>query len=406
MKNQPLLIVCLISLLLCLYSCGMNEKDDWEIFNQFEPLEWSDDYVFSSTNNPYSILVWDGKSGKLVHTYSLLREDINRNLDIEYMKVSGHSVWIIAVGKTRNLIQLDVDTGKMNYKHTGFKLGLYGLASVQKEEDGKGTLWVNSCGYPYKGMEFACFDYDGNMLENFTVVHEDIAYSEINVSYIDGTYYMAASKFNDFFNQKGEQKGFTLINLSEKTTEDISYSTIFPENFLNQELSMPENERFISSLIIHNAGDKYILLVTCANSLHDISYRMLYEVKSFSPFAIEYLNIKKNNKRFFSIQSKNGKIYATGRPIYDDFNGLEVAVYDENGGEEERVIRLPDGNQNYCHITEDATWFSKDTWGYIYDSQGAISDWDRKGCPEIYKLIHSTGNIYKYSEDGTQVLIK
>ena len=51
---------------------------------------------------------------------------------------------------------------------------------------------------------------------------------------------MAASKFNYFFNQEGEQKGFTLINLSEKTAEDISYSTIFPEGFLNQELSMPE----------------------------------------------------------------------------------------------------------------------------------------------------------------------
>ena len=109
-------------------------------------------------------------------------------------------------------------------------------------------------------------------------------------------------------------------------------------------------------------------------------------------------------------------IYSTmvGKKVVSDTTQLPTfiatdtdgAVYDENGGEEERVIRLPDGNQNYCHITEDETWFSKDTWGYIYDSQGAISDWDRKGQPEIYKLIHSTGNIYKYSEDGTQVLIK
>lgn len=400
---KPHLFLLLQLLMLCLLSCCMNIPDDSEIFTAFEPVEWSDDFVFAGTNSPQSVQIWNRKTRSLVHTYSLIKDDKGRFLDIYDMQVLDRSVWLVCKGKRYNLLRIDVESGKADFKRLGFIPEQ--IAAVPKEEDGRGTLWVNSFGYPGKGMDFAYFDSDGSCIEEFNLPHKDIMGSDINVSYINGNYYMTACQFSRFHNTDKEQEGFYVLNLSEKKSIPVEYLSVFPKGFLTNEVAFEPGLDFISRLQIFKVGDKKIVDTTCTGPGDtDIAHRILFMLKSIEPFEIEYMNINWNMKREFSFSYGNGKYYTAGKLIHsaDDFYGLEISVYDEKGGEEEKCFRLPRGNQIYCQSDDDETWFSKNTWALIEST----ASWDKSDTPEIYRLVHSTGEVFKYSQDGTETAIR
>ena len=74
MKSLLKIILILLQYLFFI-SCEMDPaystKLDSYYFNKMQPLEWKDNYVFTATNTPQQIQVWDGDKGKLVHTYSV-----------------------------------------------------------------------------------------------------------------------------------------------------------------------------------------------------------------------------------------------------------------------------------------------------------------------------------------------
>ncbi len=92
-----------IAVLVSLSSCGVQDlKPDREIFGNFEPLEWSDDYVFAATNYPQSIQVWNKETGKLVRNYYLTTDpswktEYRRSLWIYDMVAMGQNLWILHV---------------------------------------------------------------------------------------------------------------------------------------------------------------------------------------------------------------------------------------------------------------------------------------------------------------------
>ena len=119
MKSQK--FIFLFMALLSFSSCIINVDNipDSEVFKSFEPLEWSDDYVFLPTDLPQQIQVWNSKTKKLVYTYELLKEmkvygkSFERALSINDMVVIDKDIWLSGTGVNNNLLKINVPTGQV-----------------------------------------------------------------------------------------------------------------------------------------------------------------------------------------------------------------------------------------------------------------------------------------------------
>ena len=238
-------------------SCEMDPaystKPDSYYFNKMQPLEWNDNYVFTATNTPQQIQVWDGEKGKLVHTYSLSTDvtkwgqGTERALDILDMAVINKSVWIICSGKQRNLIKLDVETGEMKYIELDCSvLYLKGLVSGNK---GNGCVVVATRTAPKVGIAIRILDLEGNVLNKYNVKHEDIDVVDIKgMRYINDEYILTMSKFNEFNYIENEQKGFSLLKLKENEEyfiEEISFDKVLSNSFVTNNV-IQQSAEFIT----------------------------------------------------------------------------------------------------------------------------------------------------------------
>ena len=98
--NIVLSLVTFLLLFFCSFSCRQEIEDDEDVFKSFEPLEWSDDYVFAATNTPHSIQVWNSKTNKLVRVYDFYDlNDGNRYFDIMYADYLDKAIWFVGCRK-------------------------------------------------------------------------------------------------------------------------------------------------------------------------------------------------------------------------------------------------------------------------------------------------------------------
>lgn len=414
MKSLLKIILILLQYLFFI-SCEMDPaystKSDSYYFNKMQPLEWNDNYVFTATNTPQQIQVWDGEKGKLVHTYSLSTDvtkwgqGTERALDILDMAVINKSVWIICSGKQRNLIKLDVETGEMKYIELDCSvLYLKGLVSGNK---GNGCVVVATRTAPKVGIAIRILDLEGNVLNKYNVKHEDIDVVDIKgMRYINDEYILTMSKFNEFNYIENEQKGFSLLKLKENEEyfiEEISFDKVLSNSFVTNNV-IQQSAEFITVFEMEDYVNDYdtiyvelslIDMYNCQRFLFEYDYQL----NEFVYKDICYN--KKDSRTMYSVVKNKDFIFITGNSSYEGYNGLETGLYPAAGGEQQKRVRLPNANQLYCTMKEDCAWFSKD----LYTQDAVTLKWDKSNTPQIYKLDYKEQQVYQYNADGAYTIL-
>lgn len=414
MKSLLKIILILLQYLFFI-SCEMDPaystKPDSYYFNKMQPLEWNDNYVFTATNTPQQIQVWDGEKGKLVHTYSLSTDvtkwgqGTERALDILDMTVINKSVWIICSGKQRNLIKLDVETGEMKYIELDCSvLYLKGLVSGNK---GNGCVVVATRTAPKVGIAIRILDLEGNVLNKYNVKHEDIDVVDIKgMRYINDEYILTMSKFNEFNYIENEQKGFSILKLKENEEyfiEEISFDKVLSNSFVTNNV-IQQSAEFITVFEMEDYVNDYdtiyvelslIDMYNCQRFLFEYDYQL----NEFVYKDICYN--KKDSRTMYSVAKNKDFIFITGNSSYEGYNGLETGLYLSTGGEQQKRVRLPNANQLYCTMKEDCTWFSKN----LYTQDPITLKWNKSNKPQIYKLDYKDQQVYQYSADGSYTIL-
>lgn len=265
MKN--LKVIASLLCLLVFSSCIINVDaiPDSDIFKGFDPLEWSDDYVFLPTDNPQQIQVWDTKTKRLVYTYNLLKEmttlgtDWKRALSVDDMLVINEDIWLLGTGVNCNLIKINVPTGKVEYVLKGVQL--VSIAADTKWENNEGCLFGMALPYPNSGMTVYKFSLDGKLLEKKKIFDEDLYMTSLStIQYINNQYYLLGSKYEDFYLEVQNQKGIKIINLSKDDNyiNNIEYEKLFPENFLKDNLKIVPDSFMINFHAFYNMEEDYL----------------------------------------------------------------------------------------------------------------------------------------------------
>ena len=234
--------------------------------------------------------MWDSKSKKLVKAYKFYKEnDEHEYMDIMQMVYLEKSLWFLGTRKEQNLIQFDLESGKLDYKKIGFCPSE--ICSIPKEVDGVGTVWAVSYGQ----------------------------------------------------NSGEAQDILSLINLTEKKVLPIDFFTFYKPDFIAEELNLNGKFPFMGNISIYDSDEMKIVSAFCTCT--KCSSRQLYKLNSIEPFDVSYLGIKWNYRCLSNIISNNEHIIVTGNPLVAGFDGLEAGVYSVNGGAQQKYAKLPDGNQ-------------------------------------------------------------
>ena len=392
-----LLIVNLFLLLGC-SSCVFEDKTpDNQVFTSFEPLEWSDNYIFAATNYPPSIQVWDKESCKLIKNYSLVKNYKNnyRELFIWDMEVLGHSVWFTASGYQKNTIRFDIETGRLNYIQLDCK-----PEYIEIDED-NGKVFLSTISAKHVGLAIRELDIQGNVINKYDIKHDDIDIINIaGLRNINGKYYFTASKDDDYIKENADEVGYRCLCLEESnySVEELN------KNILIKGLDISLNEYMSCFQIIQSYSNTAPIFAELSIIGSGYCCRNLYRINSFEPFDAEYTGIKydgESARAMFSVTEKDESIYWTGRLLYGDISGLECARYLKEGGEEISSVKMPEGNQLYCARFEDCTWFSRD----VYTQDDETLEWDKTGEPKIYKVDFINNKVLLYNSDGTYEVV-
>ena len=149
----------------CELSPAYSKKPDSYFFNKMEPLEWSEDYVFAATLYPQQIQVWNSKTNKLVHKYSLHTDEskwgkgTERALDVKDMTVLNGVIWFIGSGLQRSLIRLDCKTGEMRYVELDMKPS--GVVAIPEGNSGNGMIVTSTYADSRIGVAVRFLDTEG-----------------------------------------------------------------------------------------------------------------------------------------------------------------------------------------------------------------------------------------------------
>ena len=412
-KRIPQILILIQSLMFL--SCEMDpaysSHPDSYYFNKMQPLEWNDNFIFTATNTPQQIQVWDGEKGKLIHTYSLSTDvtkwgqGTERALDILDMAVIDKSVWIICSGKQRNLIKLDVETGEMKYIELDCKPSE--LEYLSEANNGNGVIMVSTYSDSRVGMAIRFLDRKGNVIQS-----NNIKYSGINIFSIkdcifdNGVYYLFGAK-DSYFTEE-DNDGFKVISINENdnySIADISTDKIFSDKFFVNELNRDIKIYFASFMPIQTYNKCKYSIVNVTDKSSDYFVRLLYKVNSLENFDTSYTGIKydeEDARSIYSLEEYNDNVFITGRILYsDNYNGLETGLYPAAGGEQQKRVRLENANQLYCTMKEDCAWFSKN----LYTQDPITLKWNKSNKPQIYKLDYKDQQVYQYNADGTYTVL-
>ena len=415
MKSLLKIILILLQYLFFI-SCEMDPaystKPDSYYFNKMQPLEWKDNYVFTATNTPQQIQVWDGEKGKLIHTYSLSTdvtkwgEGTQRALDILDMEVINKSVWIICSGKQRNLIKLDVETGEMKYIELDCSV-LY-LKGIVSGNRGNGCVVVATRTDSRVGMGIRILDLQGNVIEKYDIKQDDLDIVNLRgMRYINDEYIMTVYKFSELNYTDKNQKGYWILKLKENGEyffEEVLFEKVLSESFMSKNV-IQETSEFITAFTMEdyvNNHDKIFVglsivdMYNCQRFLFEYDYQL-------SEFIYKDICYKKEDGRAIYSVGENGEyIFITGRVLHDGiYNGLETGLYPSAGGEQQKRVRLPNANQLYCTMKEDCAWFSKN----LYTQDAVTLKWDKSNTPQIYKLDYKEQQVYQYNADGSYTIL-
>ena len=408
MKSQK--FIFLFMALLSFSSCiiYVDNIPDSEVFKSFEPLEWSDDYVFLPTDLPQQIQVWNSKTKKLVYTYELLKEmkvygkSFERALSINDMVVIDKDIWLSGTGVNNNLLKINVPTGQVKYINQ--KDYIYSMSINKSWENCSGCLWgMNYC-QPNDGFSIWQYDLNGNFLSEKKIKYKGLCISPLKlINYIDDGYYILGSfdwGINNYRTNKEEY--FKIIKINENVVNSFPLNIILTEEVLN-DLKYNFNDFSCSLTPFKTSNNEYLELGLIGDTNENIySARFLFKITNWtsSNIEVEYtgINYQDEESRVICTVSENEEnIFLTGRVLYgNNFTGLETGVYSKATGKELYRMRMENSNQLHCEIKDDKTWFPQDV---NLQDQNLKRYSIPKGC---YMLDHKTGKTYWYDENGNE----
>ena len=421
MKKQFFLIniFFLLIFMSCEFSPAYSKKPDSYFFNKMEPLEWSEDYVLAATLYPQQIQVWNSKTNKLVHKYSLHTDEskwgkgTERALDVRDMAVLNGVIWFIGLGLQRSLIRLDCKTGEMRYIELDMKPS--GVVAIPEGNSGNGMIVTSTYADSRIGVAVRFLDTEGNIIKKSNISFDKIKLLSIGECYYENeNYYTVAVKDESY--SKDKDIDFKLINLSDsqkKYLYDIEPQKIFHTNFIKDNFDEDLENYFCNSRLItfsSNSEQRFMEINVWNDDYYEnpsskyLFIRFLYKINSFENFDIQYTGIKyaeEDSKTFFSAYEYGENIYVTGKQLHEVetkeyLEGLETTIYPKTGGNQIKHIQMPYGNQIYCEMKEDCTWFSKN----IYFQDKKTLEWNKSQEAAIYKLDYKNQTVYEYDKDG------
>lgn len=421
MKKLMFIILIFITFSSCIIN--VDNIPDSEVFKSFEPLEWSEDYVFLPTDYPQQIQVWDSKSKKLVYTYELLKnikvkgKSFERALSINDMVVVDKKIWLSGTGVNNNLLKIDVETGKVEYVLKDDRI--VSLVADKKWENNQGCLFGMTISVPNKGMTVYKFSLSGQLLEKKNIFHEDLYVTNLSsIQYINDQYYLLTSKYEDYYSDINNQKGIKIINLSESENyiKDIEYEKLFSKKFLHDNLNIVPDSFMINFKSFYNMSENYLSVSVVGYKDYEnkdsefICARFLFKIIVFdSNLELEYTGInyqEEDSRKMFALAENEENIFVTGRILNGkDFRGLETGVYSKATGKELYRMRMENSNQLHYEIKDEKTWFPQDV---NLQNESLTCYSIPKGC---YMLDHKTEKTYFYDENGNekeieQILLK
>ena len=408
MKSQK--FIFLFMALLSFSSCIINVDNipDSEVFKSFEPLEWSDDYVFLPTDLPQQIQVWNSKTKKLVYTYELLKEmkvygkSFERALSINDMVVIDKDIWLSGTGVNNNLLKINVPTGQVKYINQ--KDYIYSMSINKSWENCSGCLWgMNYC-QPNDGFSIWQYDLNGNFLSEKKIKYKGLCISPLKlINYIDDGYYILGSfdwGINNYRTNKEEY--FKIIKINENVVNSFPLNIILTEEVLN-DLKYNFNDFSCSLTPFKTSNNEYLELGLIGDTNENIySARFLFKITNWtsSNIEVEYTGINyqdEESRAICTVSENEEKLFLTGRVLYgNNFTGLETGVYSKATGKELYRMRMENSNQLHCEIKDDKTWFPQDV---NLQDQNLKRYSIPKGC---YMLDHKTGKTYWYDENGNE----
>ena len=408
MKSQK--FIFLVMAIFSFSGCIINVDNipDSEVFKSFEPLEWSDDYVFLPTDLPQQIQVWNSKTKKLVYTYELLKEmkvygkSFERALSINDMVVIDKDIWLSGTGVNNNLLKINVPTGQVKYINQ--KDYIYSMSINKSWENCSGCLWgMNYC-QPNDGFSIWQYDLNGNFLSEKKIKYKGLCISPLKlINYIDDGYYILGSfdwGINNYRTNKEEY--FKIIKINENVVNSFPLNIILTEEVLN-DLKYNFNDFSCSLTPFKTSNNEYLELGLIGDTNENIySARFLFKITNWtsSNIEVEYTGINyqdEESRAICTVSENEENIFLTGRVLYgNNFTGLETGVYSKATGKELYRIRMKNSNQLHCEIKDDKTWFPQDV-----NLQDQNLKWYSipKGC---YMLDHKTGKTYWYDENGKE----
>ena len=412
MKSQK--FIFLFMALLSFSSCiiYVDNIPDSEVFKSFEPLEWSDDYVFLPTDLPQQIQVWNSKTKKLVYTYELLKEmkvygkSFERALSINDMVVIDKDIWLSGSGVNNNLLKINVPTGQVKYINQ--KDYIYSMSINKSWENCSGCLWgMNYC-QPNDGFSIWQYDLNGNFLSEKKIKYKGLCISPLKlINYIDDGYYILGSfdwGINNYRTNKEEY--FKIIKINENVVNSFPLNIILTEEVLN-DLKYNFNDFSCSLTPFKTSNNEYLELGLIGDTNENIySARFLFKITNWtsSNIEVEYTGINyqdEESRAICTVSENEENIFLTGRVLYgNNFTGLETGVYSKATGKELYRIRMKNSNQLHCEIKDDKTWFPQDV---NLQDQNLKRYSIPKGC---HMLDHKTGKTYWYDENGNEKEIR
>lgn len=403
MKSQK--FIFLFMALLSFSSCIINVDNipDSEVFKSFEPLEWSDDYVFLPTDLPQQIQVWNSKTKKLVYTYELLKEmkvygkSFERALSINDMVVIDKDIWLSGSGVNNNLLKINVPTGQVKYINQ--KDYIYSMKFMNTPNTEEFLLAKN----PYVingGFKTWRYDLTGKVLSEKEINVEYLSILEFdNIKYINGEYFMIGALDYDI-NISSSKEIFSIINLSNGSSILFPSKVFFTSEMIS-DLKYNYEDFSCDIFSLNTKYNDYVILSIAGFANNDTRCaRFIFKITNWtsSKIEVEYTGINYQNEEsraICTVSENEENIFLTGRVLYgNNFTGLETGVYSKATGKELYRMRMENSNQLHCEIKDDKTWFPQDV---NLQDQNLKRYSIPKGC---YMLDHKTGKTYWYDENG------
>lgn len=405
----------MITLFLAIFlfsSCIVNVDNipDSDFFKSFEPLEWSDDYVFLPTDFPQQIQVWNSKTKKLVYTYELLKEmtvhgkKIERAISINDMLIVDKDIWLSGTGVNNNLIKINVPTGKVEYINQ--KDNFYSMKLIKDFKTDENFLLLKN---PYEvdgGFKIWKYDLNGKVIKEKKININRLSVLEFdNLKEFNDEYLMIGALDYDITTSSNKDI-FSIINLN-KGHSTLFSSKIFYISKVISDLKYDFEEFSCTLYSLNTNYNDYAILNMAGFANGDTRCaRFLFKINEWTDSKIDVkytgINYQDDEARAICSLSENDKnIFLTGRILYGNgFSGLETGVYSKATGKELYRMRMANSNQLHYEIKNDKTWFPQNV-----RLQDENYNWYSipKGC---YMLDHKTGKTYWYDENGNEKEIK